>query len=66
MHTSWQVSWLADLRLTDAFPFPVAYMSVGSPVTVTSSLGIRTRFPFHRTHSARHPLVYSIVEGIIL
>ena len=40
LHTSGQVSWLADHHPTDAFPFPVASVSVVSPLTVTSSPGI--------------------------
>ena len=44
-----------------AFPLPVAHLPDHSPITVTSSRGIFTRFPFHRTHCARHPLCYSII-----
>ena len=59
LHTGGQVSWLAAHRPADAFPFPVASLSAVSPLTVTSSPGISTRFPFHRASIARHPRVFS-------
>ena len=66
LHTGGQVSWLAAHRPADAFPFPVASLSAVSPLTVTSSPGIFTRFPFHRTQSARHPTAHSVFSWIIL